>query len=124
MHRADAIAQRIVELEQERDQLKAQINGMKEAIDDLVRNSEGIAGLHQNGDVALWDELLTGGRFDEWLCVLDDTPQQCLAAHDADVIENLKFPTMFRKMWSGSEVQAWLEEEANLILQQAKENIQ
>jgi len=108
----------------ERNRLKAQINGMKQAIDDLVRNSEGVAGLHQNGDVAPWDELLTGGRFDEWLCVLDDTPQQCLAAHDAEVIENLKFPTMFRKMWSGSEVQAWLEEEANLIRQQAKENIQ
>ena len=108
----------------ERNRLKAQINGMKQAIDDLVRNSEGVAGLHQNGDVAPWDELLTGGRFDEWLCVLDDTPQQCLAAHDAEVIENLKFPTMFRKMWSGSEVQAWLEEVANLIRQQAKENIQ
>jgi cell division protein FtsB len=77
-------------LREERDQLKAQVNGMKQAIDDLVRNSEGVAGLHQNGDVAPWDELLTGGRFDEWLCVLDDTPQQCLATHDAEVIERAR----------------------------------
>ncbi len=111
-----------VAAEQERDQLKAQINSMKQAIDDLVRNSEGVAGLHQNGEMAPWDELLTGGRFEEWLAVFDETPEQSLAARDAEVIENLQFPTVFRKMWSGSEVQAWLNEEANLIRQQAKES--
>ncbi len=56
----------------ERNQLKAQINGMKQAIDDLVRNSEGVAGLHQNGDVAPWNDLLAGGRFEEWLSVFDE----------------------------------------------------
>ena len=83
----DSLKSKLQSAEQERDQLKAQVNGMKQAIDDLVRDSEGVAGLHQNGDVAPWDELLTGGRFDEWLCVLDDTPQQSLATHDAEVIE-------------------------------------
>lgn len=44
-----------------------------------------------------------------------------LAEHDAQVIENLKFPTMLRRMWSGGEVQAWLKEEANLLRQKAQE---
>lgn len=30
----------------------------------------------------------------------------------ADAIEDLKFPTELRKMWSGSEVQQWLKEQA------------
>lgn len=30
----------------------------------------------------------------------------------ADAIENLQFPTMLRKMWSGNEVQEWLKEQA------------
>lgn len=37
----------------------------------------------------------------------------------AQAVEALKFPTMFRKMWSGGEVQAWLKEEAKLIRQSA-----
>ena len=44
-----------------------------------------------------------------------------LVEHDADLIGNLKFPTMFRKMWSSGEVQAWLKEQANLIRQKAQE---
>jgi uncharacterized protein YlxW (UPF0749 family) len=113
-------------LREERDQLKAQVNGMKQAIDDLVRNSEGVAGLHQNGDVAPWDELLTGGRFDEWLCVLDDTPQQCLATHDAVVIE--RFARKLGVFDPEYDDQEYIEvpryaikDYANQLLQQAKE---
>lgn len=29
-------------------------------IEDLASNSEGIAGLHKNGDVATWDDLIDG----------------------------------------------------------------
>lgn len=36
-------------------------------IDDLVANSEGVTGLHQNGDVAEWPDILEGGSFGEWL---------------------------------------------------------
>lgn len=31
----------------------------------------GVAGLHQNGDVASWSELRTGGRFEAWLLAFD-----------------------------------------------------
>lgn len=40
-------------------------------VDGLVGESHGVAGLHLNGDVALWDELTPGGRF-ERLSSLDD----------------------------------------------------
>lgn len=35
----------------------------------LAIHSEGVAGLHQNDDVASWSELFPGGRF-EWLSSL------------------------------------------------------
>lgn len=36
-----------------------------------------------------------------------------LAHHDADVIASLRFPTMLRQMWSGGEVQRWLDQQAD-----------
>lgn len=42
------------------------------AVASLIHNSKGVAGLHLNGDVATWDELRTGGRFEEWLYEFDD----------------------------------------------------
>jgi hypothetical protein len=39
---------------------------------DLISESNGVCGLHLNGDVATWDELMKGGRFEEWLSSLDD----------------------------------------------------
>lgn len=82
-----AVVDREMALREERDQLKAQINGMKQAIDELIEHSFGVAGLHLNGEVAKWSDLRGDGRFCEWLAVFDDTPEQCLAAHDAEVIE-------------------------------------
>lgn len=39
---------------------------------DLMDESTGVAGLHQNGDVAPWEELEDGGRFQEWLFSFND----------------------------------------------------
>lgn len=50
--------------------LKALTNLVQE-IDDLVSESEGVAGLHLNGDVAEWCDLLPGGPY-ERLTSLDD----------------------------------------------------
>jgi hypothetical protein len=41
-----------------------------EAVTTLIGESEGVAGLHLNGDLAPWDELLEGGQFEEWLAPL------------------------------------------------------
>ena len=37
-------------------------------IDELAANSEGVAGLHMNGNVAEWSEIMDGGAFGAWLC--------------------------------------------------------
>lgn len=41
------------------------------SVSDLIDNSDGVAGLHQNGDIAEWGELREGGRFEEWLIDFD-----------------------------------------------------
>lgn len=42
------------------------------AVADLIDNSSGVDGLHLNGDIAPWNELRTGGRFEEWLVAFDE----------------------------------------------------
>ncbi len=41
-------------------------------LDALVDSSEGVAGLHLNGDVASWESLREGGRFETWLMRMDE----------------------------------------------------
>lgn len=40
------------------------LTGLVDDIDGLAGESDGVAGLHLNGDVATWGELLPGGRFE------------------------------------------------------------
>lgn len=42
------------------------INALK-AVQDLIEHSKGVAGLHMNGDIAPWQELLEGGSCEDWL---------------------------------------------------------
>jgi hypothetical protein len=48
-------------------------------LDGLVSESDGVSGLHLNGDVATWEELLPGGRF-ERLSSLDELREALAAA--------------------------------------------
>jgi hypothetical protein len=57
------LSEQIGILETENKLLRA---GLK-AVYQLMRESHGVTGLHLNGDVAPWDELLQGGRFEQWL---------------------------------------------------------
>jgi hypothetical protein len=57
-----------------KDAIRATLDALAEAagqvltdIDDLVASSQGVAGLHLNGDVADWRDILEGGVFEEWL---------------------------------------------------------
>jgi hypothetical protein len=43
---------------------------LAQAIEDLISESDGVGGLHLNGDFAPWGELTEGGRFEEWLIAL------------------------------------------------------
>lgn len=48
-----------------------------------------------------------------------DKHEEALALLRSNAVSQLRFPVMLRKMWSGGEVQAWLEEQAERILQEA-----
>ena len=53
--------------------LEARVRELEAAVDavrNLINNSEGVAGLHLNGDVAPWDELMEGGEYEAWLDAL------------------------------------------------------
>lgn len=39
--------------------------------DQLVAESKGVDGLHLNGEIAPWGDLLAGGRYEEWLRSLE-----------------------------------------------------
>lgn len=45
----------------------ADLEAAVEAVRVLIRESSGVAGLHANGAVAPWEELLAGGRCEGWL---------------------------------------------------------
>lgn len=51
-------------LKAERAELAGALNALVDDINALVSESHGVAGLHRNGDVATWDEILPGGRFE------------------------------------------------------------
>jgi uncharacterized protein YukE len=54
------------------EELVAVLERLSEAIDGLIHSSEGVADLHGNGDVATWESLCKGGRFEEWLLPWSD----------------------------------------------------
>ena len=54
---------RAEQLEAENERFRA---GIK-SVGKLIDNSHGVYGLHLNGDLSPWDELLAGGSFEEWL---------------------------------------------------------
>lgn len=91
---------RIKELEEELSDLKFYLNNLPahhqmqkinqlrkglDAVEELIDNSKGVAGLHLNGELAPWGELRTGGKFELWLLdfdsALNDTAvDECRAA--------------------------------------------
>ena len=70
--------EQVEQVEREREQLKAQVDRIKTEINAIINDSQGVAGYYLHGDVALWDEF---GLLD----ILQETPAQCLAEHDAEV---------------------------------------
>jgi hypothetical protein len=53
------------------------------AVANLIDNSAGVDGLHLNGDVASWESLRTGGRFEDWLVKFDVALNACAALAQA-----------------------------------------
>ncbi|WP_114154706.1 hypothetical protein [Chromobacterium haemolyticum] len=63
VHLANANAA-LASMAEQRNLLLAALSGLVEDIQGLMTESEGVAGLHLNGDVAPWQELEAGSRFE------------------------------------------------------------
>ena len=69
----------ITRLKQELEAEKLSNKRLKAGIDavsDLISESQGISGLHLNGDIAPWNDLLQGGRYEEWLIDFSEALQK------------------------------------------------
>ena len=66
---------KLTDLQKQNNELRAKVGKYESALNsviDLIDNSTGVAGLHQNGEVAEWDSILAGGHFEEWLIDLSE----------------------------------------------------
>lgn len=61
----------ILELIRQREDLLVVMRGVVSDIQGLIAESEGVIGLHLNGDIAPWSELEAGGRFDRLTSIPD-----------------------------------------------------
>ena len=59
----ETLRDKIRQIEAENERLRA---GIK-AVENLIGDSHGVYGLHLNGDLSPWDELLAGGHYEGWL---------------------------------------------------------
>jgi hypothetical protein len=57
----------LIEPETPRDLVRLSATALVADLFNLMAESRGVAGLHQNGDEAPWEELTAGGRFEQWL---------------------------------------------------------
>jgi hypothetical protein len=58
------------ELEALREEVKRLRAGLA-AVESLILDSDGVYGLHLNGDPSPWGELRSGGKFEDWLYEFD-----------------------------------------------------
>lgn len=70
--------------------------------------------------VTKWQNHVDPGERTAAIELLKESPLISLAHRDADTIASLSFPTMLRKMWSGGEVQQWINEQASEKSRQAE----
>lgn len=57
-------------LEEENKLLRETLEYVLGSVNDLIADSTGVTGLHLNGDFAPWEELMEGGRYEDWLLSL------------------------------------------------------
>lgn len=95
------LAERTALAERERDALRAHLNYIKQIFNQW--NSAEIEDAKALTALILWMNCLPMASLDRWH-----------AEMKADAIEELTFPTMLRKMWSGGEVQEWLDQQADI----------
>ncbi len=75
----DARFRRMKVAENEADSLRGALKFLMKCLDDLVSDSDGVAGLHRNGEIALWSDLLDDGYMSEWLADSVSAARQALS---------------------------------------------
>lgn len=65
------LQEKVIELQTEKEHLMSALHGVMDDIQGLISESYGVSGLHLNGDVAPWDEILPGGRFERLTHMID-----------------------------------------------------
>lgn len=105
------------EIQEQHDQLKSLYFQRGQRIEQMTAHVERIkAAWEENADSSVYANLT-----DAMEAVLDSSPSSASLAHrDAETIASLAFPTMLRKMWSGGEVQQWLNDQALELSRQAE----
>lgn len=68
---ATRATEQIRDLQARCDRYKAALGRLVGDLDGLISQSDGVSGLHLNGDIAQWDELLYGGTYETWLMSLE-----------------------------------------------------
>lgn len=66
-------------LANELDKRDREIERLKMALEEvatLIDNSQGVVGLHMKGNIAMRDDLLLGGRYEEWLGFYDQVSKE------------------------------------------------
>lgn len=71
----EAQAKRIAELEARESIAITHLAQVVEEMNFLMNDSQGVAGLHLNGDIAKWESLLRGGSDGSWLTYLSNAAE-------------------------------------------------
>lgn len=66
--------------QKEIDRLRAALTSVK----DLIKETYGVVGLHQNGSISPWSDLRKGGYYEEWLIEFDQALEQTPSNKDKD----------------------------------------
>jgi hypothetical protein len=64
---ANLVREHCAGLQAQLDEAQEKLSKVVHCISDLIDNSEGVYGLHLNGDPSPWNSLLQGGRDEAWM---------------------------------------------------------
>lgn len=59
-----------------------------QAVASLMGESEGVAGLHRNGEIANWDELLTGAWLEDYHAAMNEVIDMQHEAMERDQLQH------------------------------------
>ena len=66
-HHMNLAADEITRLQAQLNEASEKLNKVVHCVSDLIDNSDGVYGLHLNGDPSPWNSLLKGGRDEGWM---------------------------------------------------------